>query len=75
MALGNNAFNVVGAMLLGQFRLGFIIFGIFAFIGTLIAVIIVHEPSNLAEQTAQPKEKTDVPQRFRIHLSKLACWP
>ncbi|MGL0748747.1 MFS transporter [Secundilactobacillus paracollinoides] len=57
MALGNNAFNVVGAMLLGQFRLGFIIFGIFAFIGTLIAVIIVHEPSNLAEQTAQPKEK------------------
>lgn len=46
MALGNNAFNVVGALLLGQFRLGFIIFGIVAFVGSLVAVLIVHEPSN-----------------------------
>lgn len=49
MALGNNGFNVVGAMFLSRFRLGFVIFGIFAFIGTLIAVLIVHEPSNLDE--------------------------
>ncbi|KRL59172.1 MFS transporter [Latilactobacillus fuchuensis] len=47
MALGNNAFNVVGAMLLGQFRLGFMIFGIITFVGTLIAAAIVREPSNL----------------------------
>ncbi|WP_318764795.1 MFS transporter [Lactiplantibacillus carotarum] len=53
MALGNNGFNVIGALFLSQFRLGFIIFGIIAFIGTLIAVIIVHEPSNLTEQTDQ----------------------
>ncbi len=57
MALGNNAFNVVGAMLLGQFRLGFIIFGIFAFVGTVIAVIIVHEPSNVTEATVEPQPK------------------
>lgn len=49
MALGNNGFNVIGALFLSQFRLGFVVFGIFAFIGTLIAVIIVHEPSNINE--------------------------
>lgn len=56
MALGNNGFNVVGALFLSQFRLGFIIFGIFTFIGVSIATLIVHEPSNLAEQsvTTQP---------------------
>lgn len=57
MALGNNAFNVVGAMLLGQFRLGFMIFGIITFVGTLIAATIVHEPSNLDEAVVQ-KETT-----------------
>lgn len=51
MALGNNGFNVVGALFLSQFRLGFVIFGIFTFIGTLIAVLIVHEPSNKENQT------------------------
>lgn len=50
MALGNNGFNVLGALFLSQFRLGFIIFGIFAFVGTLIAVFIVHEPSNINEK-------------------------
>lgn len=55
MALGNNGFNVVGAMFLGQFRLGFIIFGVFAFVGTLIAVLIVHEPSNLDDTTTTQK--------------------
>ncbi|MCF7523095.1 hypothetical protein L3X07_06560 [Levilactobacillus brevis] len=52
MALGNNGFNVIGALFLSQFRLGFIIFGIFTFIGVLIATLIVHEPSNLTEQSA-----------------------
>ncbi|MCC6097469.1 MULTISPECIES: MFS transporter [Limosilactobacillus] len=60
MALGNNGFNVVGAMFLSQFRLGFIIFGIVEFIGTLIAVLIVHEPSSLDavdDQKPEAKEK------------------
>ena len=52
MALGNNGFNIIGAMFLGQFRLGFIIFGIITFIGTLIAAFIVREPSNLDEKLA-----------------------
>lgn len=47
MALGNNGFNVIAAMFLGQFRLGFAIFGVVSFVGVLIAVIIVREPSNL----------------------------
>ena len=54
MALGNNGFNVVGALFLSQFRLGFIIFGVVAFIGTLIAVLIVHEPSNKDAKEAEP---------------------
>ena len=49
MALGNNGFNVIGAMFLGQFRLGFVIFGIIAFVGVLLSVIIVREPANLDE--------------------------
>ena len=51
MALGNNGFNVVGAMFLGQFRTGFIIFGVVALIGVLLAVLIVREPSNLNTET------------------------
>lgn len=59
MALGNNGFSIFGAMLLGQFRLGFIIFGIITFVGTLIAVLIVKEPSNLNDKAAiSKKEKT-----------------
>ena len=50
MALGNNGFNIIGAIFLGQYRLGFIIFGIITLIGTLIAAFIVHEPSNLDEK-------------------------
>lgn len=53
MALGNNAFTILAAVFLGQFRLGFIIFGIITFIGTLIAAIIVREPSNLHEKVEQ----------------------
>ncbi|MEH7418064.1 MFS transporter [Neobacillus drentensis] len=50
MALGNNGFNIIGAIFLGQYRLGFIIFGIITFIGTLITAFIVREPSNLNEK-------------------------
>ena len=58
MALGNNGFNVIGAMFLGQFRLGFVVFGIIAFIGVLLSVLIVREPANLDELVEkQVKEK------------------
>lgn len=50
MALGNNGFSIIGALFLGQFRLGFIIFGIITFVGTLIAAWIVREPSNLGRK-------------------------
>jgi MFS family permease len=49
MALGNNGFNVIGALFLSQYRFGFVVFGIICFVGVLIAVLIVHEPSNLDE--------------------------
>lgn len=49
MALGNNGFNVIGALFLSQYRMGFAIFGVVALVGTLIAVFIAHEPSNLDE--------------------------
>lgn len=57
MALGNNAFNIVGAMFLSHYQLGFLIFGIFTFIGTTVATIIVHEPSNLDEQIETSKKE------------------
>lgn len=57
LALGNNGFNVIGALFLSQFRLGFIVFGIFTFAGVLIATLIVHEPSNLDETSTKKKEK------------------
>lgn len=59
MALGNNGFSIIGAFYLGQFRLGFIIFGIITFVGTLIAALIVREPSNLGEKldSSEPTAK------------------
>lgn len=57
MALGNNAFTILAAFFLGQYRLGFIIFGIITFIGTLIAAFIVREPSNLDENISISTEK------------------
>lgn len=63
MALGNNGFNVVGALLLSQFRMGFVVFGVVCFIGSLIAVAVVHEPSNLDEAAPavddEPVNKAD----------------
>lgn len=50
MALGNNGFTVLGAYFLGQYKLGFIVFGIVAFLGTLLSVLIVKEPSNEYEK-------------------------
>ncbi|WP_125582943.1 MFS transporter [Levilactobacillus cerevisiae] len=57
MALGNNGFNVIGALFLSQYRLGFIIFGIITFIGVSIAAFIVHEPSNLDEEVTEKAAK------------------
>lgn len=71
MALGNNGFTIFAAMFLGQFRLGFIIFGIMTFVGTLIAAIIVREPSNLEEERIEPekKEKTSFKAAMKIFPS------
>ncbi|WP_218056638.1 MFS transporter [Gilliamella sp. wkB112] len=56
MALGNNGFTIIAAMFLGNFRFGFIVFGVITLIGVLISVIIVREPSNL-KQTIKYKSK------------------
>lgn len=56
MALGNNGFTIIAAMFLGNFRFGFIVFGVITLIGVLISVIIVREPSNL-NQTIKYKSK------------------
>ncbi|WP_244138869.1 MFS transporter [Pediococcus acidilactici] len=68
MALGNNGFNVIGALFLSQFRLGFIIFGIITFIGVLIATWIVREPSNLDEELPIKKTKKEPFTLKRISL-------
>lgn len=71
MALGNNGFTIIAAMFLGQARLGFIIFGIVTFVGTLIAALIVREPSNLDEElvVAEKKEKTSLKEAMAIFPS------
>lgn len=58
MALGNNGFTIVAAMFLSRFRLGFIIFGIITFVGTLLAALIVREPSNLDEELPTAEKNT-----------------
>ncbi|WP_252902857.1 MFS transporter [Paucilactobacillus hokkaidonensis] len=73
MALGNNGFNVIGALFLSQFRLGFIVFGIFTFAGVLIATLIVHEPSNLDETSTKKKEKFSL-KKCKVNFSFLANW-
>lgn len=52
MALGNNGFTIIAAIFLGQFRLGFIIFGVITFIGCIIAVLIMREPSSIDTEVA-----------------------
>jgi MFS family permease len=68
MALGNNGFNVIGAMFLGQFRLGFVIFGVITFVGVLIATLIVHEPSNLNEKA---EDEGKAKEHYSFSLSTL----
>lgn len=70
MALGNNGFNVVAAMLLGQFRAGFAIFGVVSFVGVLIAAVIVHEPSNLDEPRVSAVRKKK--EKEKASLASLA---
>ena len=70
MALGNNGFTIIAAMFLGSFRLGFIVFGIITFIGTLISVFIVREPSNLDKKNQNQVKQDDNKQK-----SSLAIFP
>lgn len=76
MALGNNGFTIFGAMLLGQYRLGFIIFGIITFIGTLIAVLIVREPSNIneADDIGESEQQTEKPKSMYALLQVFPSW-
>ena len=74
MALGNNGFNVVGALFLSQFRLGFIIFGVIAFIGTLLAVFIVHEPSNIDDGADLAQEKKSASFSFSSISKVFPVW-
>lgn len=67
MALGNNGFSIFGAMLLGQFRLGFIIFGIITFVGTLLTLLIVREPSNIGEKIIESSEEK-ISFKEKIHI-------
>ena len=67
MALGNNGFNIIGALFLGQFRLGFVIFGVITFVGVLIATLIVHEPSNLNEKENDNQKK----EHYTLSISTL----
>lgn len=71
MALGNNGFTIFAAMFLGQVRLGFIIFGVITFVGTLIAAAIVGEPGNLDEEsiTTVKKEKSTLKDSLKIFPS------
>lgn len=73
MALGNNGFTIFAAMFLGQFRLGFIVFGIMTFIGTLIAVLIVREPSNKDDKIEINNDKKDK-QSIKESLAIFPTW-
>ncbi|GDZ84331.1 MFS transporter [Leuconostoc citreum] len=74
MALGNNGFTIFGAMLLGQYRLGFIIFGIITFIGTLIAAVIVREPANNIKNLQTDKIVVKQQKNVREMLHIFPAW-
>lgn len=57
MAFGNNGFAVVGALFLGRLKLGFIIFGLICFVGSLVAAILVREPSNIGQEIKKSKKE------------------
>lgn len=71
-ALGNNGFTIIAAMFLTQIRLGFITFGIITFVGTLIAVLIVKEPSNVNEQIELTQKKEGL--SFKDSLKIFPGW-
>lgn len=75
MALGNNGFIIFGAMLINQFRLGFIIFGIITFLGTLIATLIVKEPSNLDEKKLNANQANSKKEKKKITRDSLKIFP
>lgn len=75
MALGNNGFIIFGAMLINQFRLGFIIFGIITFLGTLIATLIVKEPSNLDEKKLNANQANNKKEKKKITRDSLKIFP
>lgn len=74
MALGNNGFTIIGAMFLGQFRMGLTIFGIVTFIGCLIAVLIVKEPSNLNNKTKLTKDNSSKTLSTKESLTLFPRW-
>lgn len=57
MAFGNNGLAVVGALFLGRLKLGFIIFGLICFVGSLVAAILVREPSNIGQEIKKSKKE------------------
>ena len=57
MAFGNNGFAIIGALFLGRLKLGFIIFGLICFVGSLLAAILVHEPSNIGQEVVKTKKE------------------
>ncbi|CAJ1230440.1 MFS transporter [Lactiplantibacillus xiangfangensis] len=59
MAFGNNGFAVIGALFLGRLKLGFIIFGLICFVGSLLAAILVREPSNIGQELPKTKTKKE----------------
>lgn len=72
MALGNNGFTILAAMFLGNFRFGFIVFGIITFIGVLMSVLIVKEPSNLNQTRENKLCKSD--KTFKNTLAIFPKW-
>ncbi|WP_294954782.1 MFS transporter [uncultured Gilliamella sp.] len=72
MALGNNGFTILAAMFLGNFRFGFIVFGIITFIGVLLSVLIVKEPSNLNQTRENKLSKSD--KKFQDTLDIFPKW-
>lgn len=72
MALGNNGFTILAAMFLANFRFGFIVFGIITFIGVLMSVLIVKEPSNLNQTRENKLCKSD--KTFKNTLAIFPKW-
>ncbi|WEV45257.1 MFS transporter [Streptococcaceae bacterium ESL0687] len=70
MALGNNGFTVLGVYFLHRLQLGFTVFGIITFIGCLLALLIVREPSNLDDF---PDHKQEIEKESFGEVVKSVC--